>query len=74
MSKQDANRFDREDRRGAARRTYPTQGGPRVGRVQTNVPRAERYDDDFGAKKPYGQKDFGDRPYAGKRAFDERKP
>ena len=74
MSKQDANRFDREDRRGAARRTYPTQGGPRVGRVQTNVPRAERYDDDFGAKKPYGKKDFGDRPYAGKRDFDERKP
>ena len=74
MSKQDANRFDREDRRGAARRTYPTQGGPRVGRVQTNVPRAERYDDDFGAKKPYGKKDFGDRPYAGKHDFDERKP
>ena len=74
MSKQDANRFDREDRRGAARRTYPTQSGPRVGRVQTNVPRAERYDDDFGAKKPYGKKDFGDRPYAGKRDFDERKP
>ena len=74
MSKQDANRFDREDRRGAARRTYPTQGGPRVGRVQTNVPRAERYDDDFGAKKPYGKKDFGDRPYAGKKSFDERKP
>ena len=74
MSKQDANRFDREDRRGAARRTYPTQGGPRVGRVQTNVPRAERYDDDFGAKKPYGKKDFGDRLYAGKHDFDERKP
>ena len=74
MSKQDANRFDREDRRGAARRTYPTQGGPRVGRVQTNVPRAERYDDDFGAKKPYGKKDFGDRPYGGKKSFDERKP
>ena len=74
MSKQDANRFDREDRRGAARRTYPTQGGPRVGRVQTNVPRAERYDDDFGTKKPYGKKDFGDRPYADKRDFDERKP
>ena len=74
MSKQDANRFDREDRRGAARRTYPTQSGPRVGRVQTNVPRAERYDDDFGAKKPYGKKDFGERPYAGKRDFDERKP
>ena len=75
MSKQDANRFDREDRRGAARRTYPTQGGPRVGRVQTNVPRAERYDADFGAKKPYGgKKDFGDRPYSNKRDFDERKP
>ena len=74
MSKQDANRFDREDRRVAARRTYPTQGGPRVGRVQTNVPRAERYDDDFGAKKPYGKKDFGDRPYGGKKSFDERKP
>ena len=74
MSKQDANRFDREDRRGAARRTYPTQGGPRVGRVQTNVPRAERYDDDFGAKKPCGKKDFGDRPYGGKKSFDERKP
>ena len=74
MSKQDANRFDREDRRGAARRTYPTQGGPRVGRVQTNVPRAERYDDDFGAKKLYGKKDFGDRPYGGKKSFDERKP
>ena len=74
MSKQDANRFDREDRRGAARRTYPTQGGPRVGRVQTNVPRAERYDDDFGTKKPYGKKDFGDRPYGGKKSFDERKP
>ena len=74
MSKQDANRFDREDRRGAARRTYPTQGGPRVGRVQTNVPRAERYDDDFGAKKPYGKKDYGDRPYGGKKSFDERKP
>ena len=74
MSKQDANRFDREDRRGAARRTYPTQGGPRVGRVQTNVPRAERYDDDFGTKKPYGKEDFGDRPYGGKKSFDERKP
>lgn len=73
MSKQDANRFDREDRRGAARRTYPTQGGPRVGRVQTNVPRAERYDDDFGTKKPYGKKDFGDRPYSNKRDFDDRK-
>ena len=73
MSKQDANRFDREDRRGAARRTYPTQGGPRVGRVQTNVPRAERYDDDYGAKKPYGKKDFGDRSYGGKKSFDERK-
>ena len=73
MSKQDANRFDREDRRGAARRTYPTQGGPRVGRVQTNVPRAERYDDDFGTKKPYGKKDFGDRPYGGKKSFDDRK-
>ena len=40
------------NRTGAARRTYPMDGaGPRVGRVATNVPRAERVDGGYDAPK-----------------------
>ena len=42
----DRNDNRNNNRRGAGRRTYPQSGGPRVGRVATNVPRAEKVGED----------------------------
>jgi len=58
-------KYDRGgNRTGAARRTYPLEGNaPRVGRVATNVPRAERVDAEpvQNAKgRPYGGSQFAE--------------
>lgn len=56
-------------RMGAARRVYPMDGpGPRVGRVNPNVPRAERVDDLSGADRSAPRRDH--RGYA---ASEERR-
>ena len=58
---------------GAARRTYPMDGpGPRVGRVNPNVPRAERVDAHGGEKRRSGG--YAGRPMPEAAEFDERDP
>ena len=71
-SDKDKNNF--KPRTGAARRTYPMDGaGPRVGRVATNVPRAERVDGDrFEEKRKSGG--YAGKPFRDEPAFEERDP